>query len=219
MSRQRCSKTGYSLIEILIVLALMGSVIISVGVLIGKGVDFYLDSTDGVEVRKELMLGSSRLSRDLADSHIDTVHVEATGIVFASIRKATGETQVDDRGRTLWQKYVCYYLDNSTTPPRLMRKEADLPRSATGIPHPLNPPDPPGGPGERNPPDPLSESPPRNVGWFSSSNAIPSRIAARNVISFTPVKHTDLVEFTLEVSTSSRRQHLISLNTKVKPKQ
>lgn len=216
MITTRSTRAAYSLLEIMIVIALLGSVVIGVGVLIGKGVDFYLDSTDGVEVRKELMFGAARLSRDIADSHIDTVQVEPDGIVMASIRNAGGEAPVDDRGRTLWQKYVCYYLDNSTTPPRLMRKEADLPRDPTKIPHPLNPP---AGEGERNPPDPLAETPPRDVSWFRSNTAIPGRIAARNVISFTTVKKTDLVEFSLEVSTSSRRQHLISMNTQVKPKQ
>jgi prepilin-type N-terminal cleavage/methylation domain-containing protein len=206
---------GFSFIEIIIVMALMGVVAVGVGVLIARGVDFYLDSTDGVDVRKELMFGATRLSRDLADSHIDAVHVEVDGLVFPSIRDGNGHVEQDDRGRVLWQKYICYYLDTSVTPARILRKEADLPRAASGIPHELNPP---AGSGEINPPNPMVETPARDVTWFKNNAAIPKNIVARNVVTFAASKDVDLVSFNMEVSISTRRQHLIGMDTKVKPR-
>ena len=54
----------------------LGGVGWGVGVLISKGVDFYLDSNDGIEVRKQLVVGASRIAREIADSQIDAVYVE-----------------------------------------------------------------------------------------------------------------------------------------------
>lgn len=203
---------GLSLIELLVVMGLMGIVTIGVGVLISKGVDFYLDSTDGIEVRKELMYGATRLSKDLADSFIDVVQPEANGLVFPTVRSPQGQVVTDNSGRVLWQSYLCYSYDPATD--RLTRYESDLPRHASGDPHPLNPPD---DRGETRPPDPLGESPPYDRAWFISTPGLSQRVAARNVKSFTAQKNVDLIEFTIEVSVSTRREHMVSLNTKVKP--
>ena len=93
-----------SLIEMIMVVALLGGVGLGVGILISKGVDFYLDTNDSIEVRKQLVVGSSRLSRELADSQIDSVVVnDPRGVVFPSLRNFDGGFVYDDRGRTLWQ--------------------------------------------------------------------------------------------------------------------
>jgi len=209
-------RLGTSLIELILVCALLGGVGLGVGILISKGVDFYLDSNDGIEVRKQLVVGSSRLARELADSQIDAVYVDdPTGIVFPSLRSFDGGFVYDDRGRTLWQKYVCYYVDDTVTPNRLIRKSVDLPRDASGTPHPLNPP---GGPGELITPDPMTESPNYDVNWFKSNSSIPPRIVIRNLAEFQASKGVDLVELRLVVSVSTRRENRVGINTKARPR-
>ncbi|MCA9778046.1 MAG: hypothetical protein KC800_15055 [Candidatus Eremiobacteraeota bacterium] len=210
------NRFGTSLIELILVCALLGGVGLGVGILIAKGVDFYLDSNDGIEVRKQLVIGASRLSREIADSQIDAVDVsDPTGIVFPSLRDFNGGFVYDDRGRTLWQKYVCYYVDDTVTPNRLLRKEVDIPRAASGNPHPLNPP---AGPGELVTPDPLSESPVMDVAWFKGNTAIPPRVEIRNLATFEAGKNVDLVELRMAVSVSTRRENLVGINTKARPR-
>lgn len=201
MKRRRAS----SLLELLVAMGLMGLVLVGVATLIGRGVDYYLDSNDGIEVRQQLLFGSAWLSKELRDSSIDVVRVEADGLVFPSTRGVDGSYQFDSAGRSLWQKYICYYVDDPNNPQRLLRKEVAL----TSPPHP---------PEQVNPPDPYNESPAYTPTWFRNNAAIPERVIVRNLVSFNATKEVDLVSYSMEASVSTRREHLIELQTRVNPR-
>lgn len=118
---------------------------------LSSAVNYYLATNATLDAQQGVLLGTSRMSQELTESHRDTVLFSLPsepqqGLIFASPRDANGNHQFDSFGRLLWQKFVCFYIGKVGEPgkeiPALLRQEVYLvdlgTEPSTAAPRPQN---------------------------------------------------------------------------------
>ncbi len=194
-------QSGTTLVEMLVVLAIVSVIVVSVGLLIRTGVDYYLYSTEQVEVQRQGLFSLTRLSRELAPTNFDSVAVYSapvSGIVFASPRDALGTFQRDGSGRIIWTKLICYYVADFNGRSTLLRKEELLATPAVEV------------------PDPNSLG--RTAAYFDGLATTP-RVIARGVVNFNAVLRTDAVELSVTSRVENGRSFLeMDMETTIVPR-
>lgn len=198
---------GATLIELAIVSTLLIIITGMVYQVVQAGVAFYLDSNSAMEIRQDALVGLNRLSVELRQSSMASVHAYMTpapgdppGIVFASPRDENGAMTATSDGKITWRRFVCCYLGDYQDYKALLRKTEVI---AT--------------PPERAP-DPEEQSPRRDTHYFFVNLAATKpTLIARHVTALTITPTTDSVEIDLTCEISSRHRHSIQLKTRVIP--
>lgn len=132
-------QAGATLIEILTYMGLASMVMLAIYLIFVAGWRYFEIARSSVEVQQAVNTIGTRLTRDLMETHANTVQSYPNskytsvpvGIVFLSARKpVTGGAddnafQYDPNyGLPLWQKYVGYYLDTDPSNPNDTRSRA-----------------------------------------------------------------------------------------------
>ena len=192
-------KKGTTLLELLIVTALMGIIMVSVSTLIRVAVDYYFYATEQIEVQRRALLSLNLLGQELSFSNIGTVKEEAgtnPGLIFASAAGATGGLARDAAGRLVWNRWIGYYFDTVNDRPTLMRKEMPI---ATGSPL-------------------LPDVNPLTIGSFLSLTD-PGRVMAAGITDVKAEKLTDAVRITVTAEVKEGRNWLeLDVDTTIVPK-
>lgn len=206
----RRTNQGTTFVELMIVLTLFSVLMYCVFLFVDRGITMYRESVDALEIRQQALVGLSHISDELratSQASVLTASVPAPGLVFASLKDQDGAIAYDDsdpdetRRRPLWQKFVCYYLEDQADESKvIIRKEEPL---ATLVADPI--------------PTPTSTSPVRDPLFFSTAT-LEKRLIARRVSEFTVKKETDLVEVKIEFNLSGRYDHKVEVQTKVLPR-
>ncbi len=214
---------GATLLELMIVMGLFGVLLYSVYLFIDRGITMYRESTDALEIRQQALLGMTRLSDEIRDTAMPSIHCWSTapdvgdtvdGVVFASNKNADGDMEPDeDSGRIFWQKFVCYYLDPQADGSKVIHRREELFQQNTE----------PDRPGDNRIlltiPDPLGAQwfARRDVEYFMAST-ISRKLIARRVDALDIRKETDLIKVKMTYDLSGRYRHLVELQTKILPK-
>lgn len=207
---------GTTLLELLIVMGLFGVLLYSVYLFIDRGVTMYRESSDALEVRQQALVGMAKLSDDVRDTAIPSVHCESTtvaptsdidGIVFVSLKDDNEETHLDpDTERLNWQKTICYYLAPQADGNGLLMRKEQMLLAKLQVSDFV--------------PDPYGSdfSPIRNPQYFRDTGGLRTRQIARRVQAFTIRKDTDLIFAKMTYDLSGRYRHMVELQTKIFPR-
>lgn len=198
---------GATIIELSVVSVILIIVVGMVYQIVQAAVAYYLDSNSAMEIRQDALVGLNRLSVDLRQSSMASVHAymspapgDPPGLVFASPRDENGAMQATSDGKITWRRFVCYYLADYQNYKALLRKSENIPT-----------------PPERAP-DPEEQSPKRDSHYFFVNlAAVKPTLIARHVTSLTITPTSDSVEIGLTCEISSRHRHMIELKTRVIP--
>ncbi len=96
--------------------------------LVRNAIDYYHSTNATLEAQRAVLISMNRLSKDLAESHRNTVVMTPApdteeewlegpppgtrpGILFATPRTESGGFEFDPHGRLIWQAFLCYYVD------------------------------------------------------------------------------------------------------------
>jgi len=192
-------RRGATLIELSIVAGLLGLLMTMVYAVLVKGMDFYRDSNDALEIRQEALLGITRLTKELRETSSGVTRITAAqGLVFPSPREASGSSQPTSDGKLTWLRWIAYYLGPQGTGQALFRKEEVIPP-----PNPVRPPDP--------------DANGKNLVYFSATSPSPAKVVARKVTGLSLNLNADTIEIVLTCSVSTRYVHTVELRTKVVP--
>ena len=186
----------------MVVTFLMGILSTLVYGIVVRGFDFYRESVTSMEIRQEALLGMTRLTQELRQTAITTVKPEVgKGVVFPSLRDASGNLRFHADGKLYWQSFVGYYLDDLDGTKALFRRAEDITTDTFRA------------------PDPYTESPIRDCAYFLGIPGGGKRLICRHVQSFEVELGNDVIDIRSKHNLSSRTQHLFSLVTRVLPRQ
>ncbi|MGE0494080.1 MAG: PilW family protein [Vulcanimicrobiota bacterium] len=192
----RCSPgraDAFTLPEVMVAGSLMLLVLGAVLRLMIAG-NAYLSLQEGrTELQKDVTLAFLWMSRELRETDADSIQVAPDGAVFASPRDFSGEVKFDSAGRMLWQKYICYYVEEVAGKPCLVRKAVAI-----------------------SPPA-VSPPPAPPVDSVRLDNSINYQVKARNVKSVTFNNSVSPMEFTIfgEIVNRRGRKYGMELKTRV----
>ena len=207
---------GVSLIECLIVMAVMGIILGAAHLFITSGVDFYRRSIQSLEVQQQTLVGLSKMASEVADSNFDKIHVlpapNNDGIIFPSPARLDGTMATSAQGVMLWHTIVCYRQRTLPNNNIVIERKVDVPAWPLGV------------PGVDYPPDPLTiGGGARDFPYFAPLSA--QGIMVRNVAPSLPgdpgfevVLGTDLITITLKVVFSQRTKDTMKVSTVVVPR-
>lgn len=188
-----------TLLEMVIVAGLLGLLMTMVYFVLVRGLDFYRDSNDALEIRQEAMLGMTRLTRELRETSSSVVRISAQGMVFPCPRDAAGNLSPTSDGKLTWQTWLAYYLAPHLGAQSLFRKEEGV----TLVPLPVRPPDP--------------DAYGKNPAYFAASASTP-KVVSRRVTGFVVTQNAESIEIVITCSVSTRYTHTVELRTKVVPR-
>ena len=203
-------RRGATLLELLIVMALMGILIVAVGYLMRAGHTYYFGSIESLDLQQQSLFGISRISNEICDTNIngvqsypdplptDPVGQPNSGLVFPSPRGLAGNFQYDNAGRILWQTFVCYYITDLPTRKALVKKVVPIPS----------------GP-QITVPDPDKEG--CDLTFFKNS-AAPVTVIGGGVIRFQTTVNADTVDVLTNARVSGRYEFELETQTTVLPR-
>lgn len=114
--------------ELLICTALLGIVLWGVYMLITSTTRHYSVMTASLDLQREALLASSWITKEMAEGNKTSFAIseDPPGISFGSPRTLTGGLQYTEDGRLVWQKVVCYYIEEREGVKVIIRKEKQL---------------------------------------------------------------------------------------------
>lgn len=186
----------------------------AVAVVLFKGMAYLRSNQSALDAQRGAMLTMNKLSREVERTNMRFLYGQDGGISFADpfggkddpVLDITSGFHSDTNGSLLWQRYVCYYLDNVTH--NLYRREAPYTIYGSSGTHP-----PPAGSDVCQTPG----VPPLNVTWWASQNQYPPHLISSDVAAFnvttrdvfdtTSVKVGSIVNVTLEMGDPARNDY------------
>lgn len=211
----RSRPVAATLLELTIVSGLLTLIVIMVTVVLIRGMHFYRDSNEALEIRQEALFGITRLTKELRETNPGVVRIDGPnrGVVFPSPRDATGQAQPTTDGKLTWIRWIAYYVAPFQGGQAIFRKEEPIADDASGK-KPRRPPDPDGA----WPPPPAGPSIVHNIPYFTGTSTAAQKMVARRVTDMKLAIYGDTVEVYMQCSVSSRYTHTVELHTKVIPK-
>ncbi len=192
---------GATIVELLIVIAVISLIMVSVALLIRVSVDYYFYSSDQIEVQRRSLLSLSLLTQEITATNFNSIMTDETmpnpGLIFASSIGPSGGALRDASGRIEWNRLVCYYVDVVDGRSALLRKEEAIP-------------------GTNEPPDPMFMG--RTIAHF---RALPTagRFMARGVTNLRTERLTDAVRITITAEVREGRNWLeMDVDTTIVPR-
>lgn len=225
------SRRATTLLELLISMSIMLLIFGAVALILIKGMAYLRSNQSALDAQRGALLTLNKLSREIERTNMRFLYGQDGGISFAdpfggkddpALNITTG-FHSDGNGSLLWQRYICYYVDNVTH--NLYRREAPYTIYGSSGTNP-----PPAGADVCQTPG----TPPLNVTWWAAQTAYPahlisSDVAAMNVTSkdvfdttVTPaVKVGSYVELILEMGDPARNDYnhfWFTLTTRFSPR-
>jgi hypothetical protein len=200
-----------TLLELIIVMALMGLLLGAVGYMMRYAHDYYFGTLESLDLQQQSLFGISRLSGDLTDSNFTTVRRyddplptdppgrPNSGLVVPSPRDLAGAYQFDDAGRIKWTTFVCYYVEN------IPGGRKALVKKVTPVPS---------GP-QLSPPDPDLEG--RDLAYFKGSPD-PKQIIATGVTRFETTLNADTITTLINSRVSGHYEFELETQTTILPR-
>ncbi|MBI3925142.1 MAG: type II secretion system protein [Armatimonadetes bacterium] len=116
--------TGFTLVELLVTLALLGILLTGLYLTLLSALRYLSVAQAQQEVGQEALKAAVALRGEVQETRASTLRISSSppGLVFLSPRKPDGSVEWDRWGRLIWQKWICFYLEDE----RLLRKEKSL---------------------------------------------------------------------------------------------
>ncbi|MBX3169571.1 MAG: prepilin-type N-terminal cleavage/methylation domain-containing protein [Candidatus Eremiobacteraeota bacterium] len=176
-------RSGTTLLELLISMAIMGLIFASVAAILFKGMGYLRSNQSALDAQRGALLTLNKLSREIERTNMRFLYCQDGGVSFADpfggvddpALDITAGFHSDAQGRLLFQRYICYYMNNTTH--TLSRREAPYNIYDANGGHP-----PPAGPAVCSNAD--AGTPPLNVSWWAGQNQYPARLISSDVASF-----------------------------------
>lgn len=149
MSKGRRLKKGFTLIEMMVTLAIMSVVMVGIFKVFDEGMQLFRTNSRAADAQTAAIKVMSLISAELVNAtpevsqNYESGSGNLPGIVFATSLTDTGATRFDDiTGQIYWQRYICYYFvadPSGNHDGKLFRAELPIPDDAIR-----------GGPGNRD---------------------------------------------------------------------
>lgn len=124
----RVSLRGFTIVEVLIVLSVFGMLVSAVFLVFDMGLKAWQKSSTKNELLQQAQITNLKLGADVERSSLASLSIDDTPATpIAALLSPLNDDQQfesDNRGRPVWQKYLCYYLDKSEGV--IYRREVDL---------------------------------------------------------------------------------------------
>jgi len=123
---------GFSLIEVTVYLTLLILIMGGAMAIMLLANCFFGSTLDNNAVQRDAQATMMRLSRELEESKEDQVLFsedgEPKGVIFISPRDEAGEFEYDfsGEGRLMWQKWICYFVEENGGKLKLLRTETPI---------------------------------------------------------------------------------------------
>lgn len=211
------------MLELMIVMALMGILIGSLGFIMQACHTYYFGSIESLDLQQKSLVGMSRLSRELSETSILALHRYDdprptdpdppgppappgapprrvnSGLVFASPRDTAGNYVADVAGRVQWQTFVALYLQpQSDGGMTLVRKVTPVPSGPKAL-----------------IPDPDKEG--RDLAYFKTS-ADSISVLGNGIIRFQTRINSDTVSIVTNARVSGRYEFQLETQTTILPR-
>lgn len=128
MWRNWTDRRGLTLLEMLIYASLLLFILAMVYSSLVMGVRAYRSTENLADVQQKALTAMRTIVEEAASSPATSLRVEAAAFLFLSARDAAGRIHYAADGRALWQKWVLFYFDPTTS--TVYRKELALVPSA-----------------------------------------------------------------------------------------
>lgn len=115
---------GFTLIESIISCSLLGTILITTGMIYQMGANAWAKTRTQSEMLQAMQTSSKRLTIELENSCPQSLTVSSEAVAFLSARDDDGTPILAADGTLIWQKYVIYYYDQARQ--ELLRKELPL---------------------------------------------------------------------------------------------
>ena len=125
----RPARSGFTIVEVLTVVSVFGILVTAIFSIFNMGLSAFHKTTIKNELLQEAQITNVKLSADLERSSLSSLSADATdpeqGVAaFLSPLDDDANFVTDNRGRPVWQKYLVYYLDDTTR--EMYRREVPL---------------------------------------------------------------------------------------------
>ena len=174
---------GTTLLELMISMAVMSLIFASVAAILFKGMQYLRSNQNALDAQRGALLTMNKLAREVERTNMRYLSGQNGGVSFADPFGGDDNPALDitsgfhsnDQGQLLFQRYICYYMNNTTH--TLSRREApyNVFPDAAGLTSP-----PPAG-------DKVCQDPtevPLNVAWWPNQTQFAARLIASDVSSF-----------------------------------
>lgn len=220
------------MIELLVASSVMFMVFAGVALVLIRGMAYLRSNESALDAQRGALLTLNKISREVERTNMRFTYCQNGGLSFAdpfggqddTVHNITQGFHSDDQGNLLFQRYIGYYLNNTTH--QLYRREAPYYYVfGTALTNP-----PPAGPDVCSTAEPPG-TPPLNVTWWANETALPPRLISSDVAVFnvTAVPILDhlgaqvssVVNVSLEMGDPARNNHnhyWFSLQTQFSPR-
>jgi len=217
------------MIELLVASSVMFIVFAGVALVLIRGMAYLRSNESAMDAQRGALLTLNKISREVERTNMRYTYCQNGGLCFAdpfggvndSVDNITEGFHSDEQGNLLFQRYIGYYLNNTTH--QLYRREARYNYPAFG--NSLTDPPPAG-------PDVCSTygTPPMNVTWWADEAALSPRLISNDVAVFNvtakPIMHlgvqvSSVVNVSLEMGDPARNNYnhyWFSLQTQFSPR-
>jgi len=125
----RSARSGFTIVEVLTVISVFGILVTAIFSIFNMGLSAFHKTTTKNELLQEAQITNVKLSADLERSTLSSLSCDASdpeqGIAaFLTALDDDEKFITDNRGRPVWQKYLVYYLDDSTN--EMYRREVPV---------------------------------------------------------------------------------------------
>lgn len=208
-------RRGTTLLELMISMAIMSLIFVSVSAILFKGMQYLRSNQSALDAQRGALLTMNKLAREVERTNMRFLYGQDGGLSFAdpfggdenaALNITTG-FHSNNQGQLLFQRYICYYMNNATH--TLLRREAPY-NVYAGAATLTNPP--PAGSAVCQ----TQGEVPLNVTWWASQTQIPARLIASDVSSFNVtsndvmangLKVGSVVNVTLEMGDAARNDY------------
>jgi len=213
MAAKRYNRRATTLLELLISMSIMLLILAAVAAILFKGMAYLRSNQSALDAQRGALLTMNKFSREIERTNMRFLYGQDGGVSFADpfggkndpASNITAGFQSDQNGSLLWQRYVCYYLDNVTH--NLYRREA---------PYNIY-----GNSGKKPPPAgadvcQLAGTPPLNITWWAnqtypahliSSDVAALKVVTRDVKDANGVIVGSIVNVTLDMGDEARNDY------------
>lgn len=207
---------GTTLLELMVSMAIMSLIFVSVGAILIKGMQYLRSNQNALDAQRGALLTMNKLAREVERTNTRFLYGQDGGISFADpfggdenpALGITASFNSNAQGQLLFQRYICYYMNNATH--TLSRREGpyNIFSGAAALTAP-----PPAGSQVCQ----TQGQPPLNVTWWIGETQRPARLIASDVSSFNVtsidvndangVKVGALVNVALEMGDAARNDY------------
>lgn len=191
-------KSGTSLVEMIVALAILSLVLLAVYILMFNGLRYYQDSEAKLELQRQSLLAIHRVSRKVSETSRYSVETGTNALLFAYPRDDNGYLRFTSDRSILWYRFFCYYLTTMNGQSVLVSKEFSIP----------TPPD--------SPPKPSDFG--LSVASVVADNSLPVRVVARGITKFETKIGSDSLQIDFEAKNHFREDFILEFGTKISPR-